>query len=694
MEDKLSTKRKLEIDVKQGKSKTYYQLLEKRQLLPAWEAKSKLFKLLEENQIIIIQGETGSGKTTQVPQFLVDSPFLTPGKGIAVTQPRRVAAMSVAKRVSEEMDVVLGQEVGYSIRFEDLSSRATRLKYMTDGMLLRESIGDPLLNRYSIVCLDESHERTINTDILFGFMKEITQKRKDLKLIVMSATMDIEKFQQYFDAPVLDIPGRVFPVQILYSDKPQKNYLESAIDTAFRIHLEEEPGDVLVFLTGEEEIETACEELRDRVEQQDPKRCGPIDVIPLYSTLPPAQQQRIFRDAPKANKFGVAGRKVIFSTNVAETSLTIDGIVYVVDPGLSKQKIYNPRVMIESLLVSPISKASAKQRAGRAGRTRPGKCFRLYTEESFNEELQENTFPEIQRSNLSSVILNLKKLGIDDIIHFDYMDPPAPETMMRALELLNYMGALCDEGDLTELGNLMAQIPLEPELAKMLLYQRKKDKVEGSKGKLIPEVISLVSMLSVQNPFIRPKNFASEADSAKAQFKDFTGDHLTLLNVFNSFMSEGDKKTFCNENYLNYRSLKAAADVRNQLENICTNLGFSLNAVNYQAELPEKKKNILIKAILSGYFANIAHLQLNNLYFTVKDNQIVSVHPSTTLNSKYEWLVYHEFVLTKSNYIRTVTKIPKPEYLFEVAWDYYDNLEEFPNGHTRRTLEKIRKELS
>ncbi len=490
-------------------SKKYFDILEKRKTLPAWDAKEKLFKLLDENQVIILQGETGSGKTTQVPQFLLESNFLLRKKGIGITQPRRVAAMSVARRVSEELDVILGEEVGYSIRFEDCFSNKTLIKYMTDGMLLREAILDPLLNNYSIVILDEAHERTIATDILFGLMKEILPKRKDLKLVVMSATMDTKKFQDYFNAPILDVPGRMFPVEILYSKEPEDDYFEAVINTAIQIHKYEKEGDILIFLTGEEEIENACYRLRTEFYQM--QSIGEANILPLYSSLPPYQQQRIFDPAPPKNKYGKFGRKIIISTNIAETSVTIDGIVYVIDAGLSKQKIYNPRLRMESLLVSEISKASAKQRAGRAGRTRPGKCFRLYTEESFTKILQDNTYPEILRSNLSSVVLQLKKLGIDDLVHFDFMDPPAPETMMRALEMLNYLGALDDEGDLTQLGAKMAQIPLEPELAKILL--------SAEKYKCVNEILTIVSLLSVPNLFLRPKDDVDRADQAKSRYK-------------------------------------------------------------------------------------------------------------------------------------------------------------------------------
>ena len=407
--------------------------------------------MFHSTQIMVLVGETGSGKTTQIPQFVLydDLPHLNGWKQVACTQPRRVAAMSVAKRVADELDVVLGEEVGYNIRFEDNSGPKTVLKYMTDGMLLREAMNDPNLNRYSCIILDEAHERTLATDILMGLLKEMAARRPELKLIIMSATLDAQKFQRYFnDAPLLAVPGRTHPVEIFYTPEPERDYVEAALRTVLQIHATEEPGDILLFLTGEEEIEDACRKIRlEADELLRETNCGPLSVYALYGTLPPAQQQKIFDPAPPPRTpGGTPGRKVIVSTNIAETSLTIDGIVYVVDPGFSKQKVYNPRIRVESFLVSPISRASAQQRAGRAGRTRPGKCYRLYTEGAFKKELIEQTYPEILRSNLSSTVLELKKLGIDDLVHFDFMDPPAPETMMRALEELNYLACLDDDG--------------------------------------------------------------------------------------------------------------------------------------------------------------------------------------------------------------------------------------------------------
>ncbi|KAI8997108.1 P-loop containing nucleoside triphosphate hydrolase protein [Pilobolus umbonatus] len=659
-------------------SARYQKILEGRRKLPVTAQRQEFLDMVHNNQFVVLVGETGSGKTTQIPQFLAfdELPHLK-GKMIACTQPRRVAAMSVAQRVADEMDVKLGQEVGYSIRFEDNTSPSTFLKYMTDGMLLREAMNDPLLNRYSAIILDEAHERTLNTDILMGLLKEVCRKRKDLQVVVMSATLDAGKFQKYFDdAPLLSVPGRTYPVEIFYTPEPERDYLEAAIRTVLQIHVSEPEGDILVFLTGEEEIETACAKIRAEGDELIRSQgAGPLKVVPLYSSLPPRAQQQIFEAAPPPRN-GVPGRKVVVSTNIAETSLTIDGIVYVIDPGFAKQKVYNPRIRVESLLVSPISKASAQQRAGRAGRTRPGKSFRLYTETAFNKELIETTYPEILRSNLGSVVLQLKKLGIDDLVHFDFMDPPAPETLMRALELLNYLGALDDDGELTPTGELMSAFPLDPQLCKML--------IESVHYGCSNEILSIAALLSVPQIFVRPNNARKAADEAKAAFTHADGDHLTLLNAYHAYKTNNEDPNWCFDNFLNQRSLKSADNVRSQLRR--TMEKHDLDLVSNDFVSKSYYTNIR-KAITAGYFMQVAHLERSGHYLTVKDNQIVTLHPSSCLDHKPEWVLYNEFVLTTRNYIRTCVEV-KAEWLLEVAPSYYD-LSNFPNCHGKRQLQAI-----
>ncbi|RZF33860.1 hypothetical protein LSTR_LSTR009884 [Laodelphax striatellus] len=662
-------------------TKRYHEFYQKRITLPVFEYRDEFMKLLRENQCIVLVGETGSGKTTQIPQWCVEYSQSVGSKGVACTQPRRVAAMSVAQRVSEEMDVTLGQEVGYSIRFEDCSSARTLLKYMTDGMLLREGMSDPMLENYQVILLDEAHERTLATDILMGVLKEVIKQRADLKLVIMSATLDAGKFQQYFDnAPLMNVPGRTHPVEIFYTQEPERDYLEAAIRTVMQIHMcEEIVGDVLLFLTGQEEIEEACKRIKREIDNLGPD-VGEMKCIPLYSTLPPNLQQRIFEPAPPNKPNGAIGRKVVVSTNIAETSLTIDGVVFVIDPGFAKQKVYNPRIRVESLLVSPISKASAQQRAGRAGRTRPGKCFRLYTEKAYKNEMQENTYPEILRSNLGSVVLQLKKLGIDDLVHFDFMDPPAPETLMRALELLNYLAALDDDGNLTDLGAIMAEFPLDPQLAKLL--------IASCSLNCSNEILSITAMLSVPQCFVRPNEAKKPADDAKLRFAHIDGDHLTLLNVYHAFKQHSDDVQWCYDNFVNYRSLKSGDNVRQQLSRIMDR--FNLKRTSTEFSSKDYYINIR-KALVTGFFMQVAHLERTGHYLTIKDNQVVQLHPSTCLDHRPEWVVYNEFVLTTKNYIRTVTEI-KPEWLLSLAPQYYD-LQNFPQCEAKRQLELLQAKM-
>ncbi|KAL2006291.1 hypothetical protein VTN00DRAFT_9945 [Thermoascus crustaceus] len=622
---------------------------QQRESLPVFKFRKQLIDAVREHQLLIVVGDTGSGKTTQLTQYLAEDGFANNGI-IGCTQPRRVAAMSVAKRVAEEVGCRLGAEVGYTIRFEDCTSPETKIKYMTDGMLQREILLDPDLKKYSVIMLDEAHERTIATDVLFGLLKKTIKRRPDLRLIVTSATLDADKFSEYFNqCPIFSIPGRTFPVEIMYSKEPESDYLDAALLTVMQIHLTEPAGDILLFLTGQEEIDTACEILYERK-----KALGPnvpeLVILPVYSALPSEMQSRIFEPAPPG------GRKVVIATNIAETSITIDNIYYVIDPGFVKQNAYDPKLGMDSLVVTPISQAQAKQRAGRAGRTGPGKCFRLYTEAAYQSEMLPTTIPEIQRQNLAHTILMLKAMGINDLLHFDFMDPPPTNTMLTALEELYALSALDDEGLLTRLGRKMADFPMEPALAKVLLAS-----VEMGCSE---EMLSIVAMLCVQSVFYRPKEKQQQADQKKAKFHDPHGDHLTLLNVYNGWKNSRFSNPWCYENFIQARQMRRAQDIRQQLVNI-------MERYHHRIVSCGRNTTKVRQALCTGFFRNAARKDPQEGYKTLIEGTPVYMHPSSALFGKSaEHVIYHTLVLTTKEYMHCTTAI-EPKWLVEAAPTFF-----------------------
>lgn len=635
-----------QIKAAEKKAKT---IEETRKSLPIYQYRDEFLAALEEYQILVIVGETGSGKTTQLPQYLHEAGYTKNGMKVGCTQPRRVAAMSVATRVAEEMGVKLGNEVGYSIRFEDCTSDKTIIKYMTDGMLLREFLTEPDLAGYSALMIDEAHERTLSTDVLFGLVKDIARFRPDLKLLISSATMDAQKFCDYFEgSAIFNIPGRRYPVEVHYTQQPEANYLSAAITTVFQIHAASPSGDILVFLTGQDEIEAAeqsitetCRKLGNKIKE--------LIVCPIYANLPSELQAKIFEPTPPN------ARKVVLATNIAETSLTIDGIVYVIDPGFVKENVYNPRTGMESLVVSPCSRASANQRMGRAGRVGPGKCFRLYTKWAYYNELDENTTPEIQRTNLNSVVLLLKSLGINDLLDFDFLDPPPPKTLIRALENLYALGALNDKGELTKLGRQMAEFPTDPMLAKSI--------IAADKYGCVSEVLSIIAMLGESAQlFYRPKDKKVHADQARARFTSRTGgDHISLLNIWNAWVDTDFSYVWARENFLQHRSLVRARDVRDQLARLCDRVEVTVSSIGSGEGEREVRK-----ALTAGFFPNAARLQRDGQsYRTVKNGLTVYIHPSSVCaEDRHKWVIYYELVMTSKcisliTTIKMLTNLPR-----------------------------------
>ncbi|KAH1217918.1 putative pre-mRNA-splicing factor ATP-dependent RNA helicase DEAH9 [Glycine max] len=626
----------------------YASIDKQRQRLPVFKYRTAILYLVETRATTIIVGETGSGKTTQIPQYLKEAGWAAGGRLIACTQPRRLAVQAVASRVAEEMGVKLGEEVGYTIRFEDVTKPdVTVLKFLTDGVLLREMMDDPLLTKYSVIMLDEAHERSISTDILLGLLKKIQRRRPELRLIISSATIEAKSMSDFFrmrkkrrepeneehglqvEPVILSVEGRGFNVQINYSEEPVQDYVQAAVSTVLLIHEREPAGDVLVFLTGQDDIDASVQLLNDEV-QTTGKHSSGLIVLPLYSGLSCAEQELVFSQAPRGK------RKVIISTNIAETSLTLEGIVYVVDSGFSKQRFYNPISDIENLVVAPISRASARQRAGRAGRVRPGKCYRLYTEEYFLNHMSNEGIPEIQRSSMVSCVIQLKALGIDNILGFDWPASPSTEAMIRALEILYSLRVLDDDAKLTSpTGFQVAEIPLDPMVSKMI--------IASSQLGCSEEIITIAAVLSVQ------------------------GDHVTFLNVYKGFHQSGKSSQWCHKNYVNYHAMRKVLEVREQLKRIAKRIGLVLKSC-------ESDMQVVRKAVTAGFFANACHLEEyshNGMYKTLRGSQEVYIHPSSVLfRVNPKWVIYNSLVSTDRQYMRNVITID-PSCLLEAAPHFY-----------------------
>ncbi|KAJ1398769.1 P-loop containing nucleoside triphosphate hydrolase [Sesbania bispinosa] len=626
-------------------------IAEQRQYLPIFSVREELLQVIRENQVVIVVGETGSGKTTQLTQYLHEDGY-TIGGIVGCTQPRRVAAMSVAKRVSEEMDTELGDKVGYAIRFEDVTGPNTFIKYMTDGVLLRETLKDSDLDKYRVIVMDEAHERSLNTDVLFGILKKVVAQRRDFKLIVTSATLNAQKFSNFFGSvPIFHIPGRTFPVNILWSKTPCEDYVEGAVKQAMTIHITSPPGDILIFMTGQDEIEAACYALAERMEQMmsSSKKAVPkLLILPIYSQLPADLQAKIFQKAEDG------ARKCIVATNIAETSLTVDGIFYVIDTGYGKMKVYNPRMGMDALQVFPVSRAAADQRAGRAGRTGPGTCYRLYTESAYLNEMLPSPVPEIQRTNLGNVVLLLKSLKVENLLDFDFMDPPPQDNILNSMYQLWVLGALNNVGGLTDLGWKMVEFPLDPPLAKMLLM--------GEQLGCLEEVLTIVSMLSVPSVFFRPKDRAEESDAARERFFVPESDHLTLYNVYQQWKQHDYRGDWCNDHFLHVKGLRKAREVRSQLLDILKTLKIPLTTC-----WPDT--DIVRKAICSAYFHNAARLKGVGEYVNCRNGMPCHLHPSSALfgmGCTPEYVVYHELILTTKEYMQCATAV-EPQWLAELG---------------------------
>ncbi|PKS10429.1 hypothetical protein jhhlp_002180 [Lomentospora prolificans] len=673
------------------------------ELLPITKYEREILYLVETFPVLVIVGQTGSGKTTQIPQFLQKAGWCAGNKRIGITQPRRVAAITIAMRVAEEVGCEVGKEVGYAVRFEDVTSQSTRIKFLTDGLLIREALMDPLLSEYSVIMVDEAHERSVSTDILLGLLKKIMKRRPDLRIIISSATIQARDFFDFFSShkstgkkvegqkteqkderkgvegeaeagdkndddqgsvAALTVEGRSYPIDILHLESSTEDYVQKAVETVIAIHEKEREGDILVFLTGREEIDDAMQAVADHYLQVGYPDQALLS-LPLYAGLTTEQQMGVFDKAPENT------RKVIFATNIAEASVTIDGIVYVVDCGFVKIRVYDPHTSIETLVVTPISKASAIQRAGRAGRTKAGKCFRLYTAEGYDGLPNANS-PEIQRSNLAPIILQLKALGIDNVLRFDYLSPPPSQLMVKALEVLYALGALDDYAKLTRpLGMHMAELALEPMMAKALL--------SAPSFGCLSEMVTIAAMESLGgNVWFYHDRERKKMDAARRKFAAEEGDHLTLLNAYMAFMAVGKNQSkFCHENHLNFKSMTRAVSVRAQLKRNLEQLGIPVEEP--PSRIRDDKSRDLTKVaeqirrcLTTGFFPNAAKMQPDGTFRTVGSDLELYAHPSSIMFSRQaDWVIFHEIMETsKKTFIRDITKIEKG-WLTEYAPAYY-----------------------
>ncbi|MBN1270890.1 MAG: ATP-dependent RNA helicase HrpA [Candidatus Aminicenantes bacterium] len=615
--------------------------------LPIIAERNKIVRSIRENRVVVISGETGCGKSTQIPKMCLEAGRGISGK-IACTQPRRIAATTIAKRIAEELKENLGHSVGYKIRFRDTTPRDAYIKILTDGMLLAETQGDPGLNEYDTIIIDEAHERSLNIDFLLGITRNLLRHRQQLKVIITSATMDTEKFSKAFDhAPVITVGGRLFPVEVKYQIFEEKGtqdaeltYVDMAVKAVDDVK-KRDSGDILVFMPTEQDIIETCKLLEGR-------RYPATTVLPLFARLPGRQQGRVY---------SVKGRKVVVSTNVAETSLTIPGIKYVIDTGLARIARYQPSTRTNSLPVSRISRSSADQRKGRCGRVKSGICIRLYSEEDYLSR-PEYTLPEIQRSNLAEVVLRMIDLKLGYPMDFPFLDRPQPKAVKDAYDALFELGAIEKHGseyELTNRGRLMARMPLDPRISRMLL--------EAYKEKCLTPVSVIASALSIRDPRERPPEKESVADRMHAPFKNPDSDFMTLLTIWNRYQgdwekldTQGKKRKFCREHFLSFPRMEEWTHIHHQIRDLLKELKMRPEERSLGKGTPEVYAGIH-RSILSGYLCNIAFHKDKNIYYAAGGKEVMVFPGSTLFNKNKPWLVAAEMVRTSRLFARTAALI-------------------------------------
>ena len=641
--------------------------------LPVYEQKQKILDCLEKNQVVIVESPTGSGKTTQIPVILYEAGYATNGV-IAVTQPRRIAALSVSEFISKQLGTSYPGLVGYKMRFEDKTDASTKIKIMTDGILLQEMKLDPWLSKYSVIMVDEAHERSLNIDFVMGLLKRVLKERKDFRVIVSSATMNTQVFSEYFDnAPIVSIDTITYPVSVIYDPIPGgvttttdagcDLLLSKICNTVERVLDNGDEGGILIFLPGEKIIKDCL----DRLYRMPFSRH--LHILPLYGRLSKEEQEKVF-DEPPAGK-----KKVIISTNIAETSVTISDITTVIDSGLCKLNFYNPRNFTSSLIESSVSKASCNQRKGRAGRTHEGSCYRLYKRMDF-ETRPEYTTEEIYRTDLSEVVLRMAELGITDFYNFDFIASPGKEGIIGAVDTLNMLGALDSDNCLSEIGKMMVRFPLEPRISRIIIeaIMRFPD--------VIDKALIAASFLSANSPFILPPNEEMEARKAHHRFRDMQGDFVTYLNIFNAYKQSDNKEKFCKKNYLDERVMAEIDNINYQLTQIVSDM-------NIPIVQGKGSFNDYLCCVACGMIQFVCIRTGRESYHSLTADHIC-IHPGSVIFKQNPvFIVAGEIVRTSRIFAMSVSPLTKP-MLDIINPTLYDKLQSCKNSKVKDIEKDLR----
>ncbi|MGQ9616839.1 MAG: helicase-related protein [Spirochaetota bacterium] len=615
--------------------------------LPVYQHRDVIVAVLKKNQVIVVESPTGSGKTTQIPKILYDAGLAGDGR-IGVTQPRRIAALSVSHFIARQYGTTIPGLVGYKMRFVDETIEGTRIIIMTDGILLQELKADPYLSNYSIIMVDEAHERSLNIDFILGLLKGILREREDLKVVISSATINAQVFSEYFDeCPIVSIDATMYPVELRYEPPEYLHDFTSIVDKIVeivkRVEREGKPGDILIFLSGEEQIKLSISALSDL------NRKKSMVILPLYARLSQEEQERVFLDFP-------GKRKVIVATNIAETSITIDGIRYVIDPGFAKLNYYNPANFTSSLVEVPISKASCNQRKGRAGRTAPGVCYRLYTREDYDERPL-FTIEEIYRRDLSEVVLRMAELGIRDFERFDFISNPGPQNIRGAVETLLLLGAIDEERNLTSTGRLMVQFPIVPRLSRMIVA------AIMEYPDVLEEVLIAAAFLNDKPPFLLPQGLELEARRAHHSFRHKLGDFLSYVKIFRAFEEAKNREDFCERFYFDYRGMQEIYNVNKQLGEIVSKMGIPITGGGDPSHY--------LCAVSEGLLQFVCKKTQKNSYSSLTAYGI-KIHPGSIMyRQRPDYIVAGEILRTSQLYAMSVSPL-RPEWIKSISPELYN----------------------